>query len=266
MSELRSSYRRARGRSGLERVSLGGLWLVALAAIAGCAVDDRTLLRGPAPSAGAGGSAGSISTLPEGGDDGADEPALPRCNYFGTEVEPGCETLVKNPGFTSNVASWVAEPVGMTEGWQNSDANDNHDSGSLIVMNLNYKIDQEAIGGSNGGAARQCVPVSPLTTYDLAADIFIPAGQGMGFEGDYTSIATLSVFYYEDADCAGRSLSNFSSPSVSKTDEWVRVEGSTVAPKESRSMAVRLATLKPFRQIMFAAYFDNILVKERAAP
>ncbi len=47
-----------------------------------------------------------------------------------------------------------AEPVGMTEGWQNADANDNHDSGSLIVMNLNCKIDEEAIGGSNGGAAR----------------------------------------------------------------------------------------------------------------
>lgn len=191
---------------------------------------------------------------------------LPRCNYFGTEVEPGCETLVKNAGFTSNVASWVAEPVGMTEGWQNSDANDNHDSGSLIVMNLNYKIDEEAIGGSNGGAARQCVPVSPGTSYDLAADIYIPAGQGMGFEGDYTSIATLSVFYYEGADCAGRSLTNFNSPSVSKTDEWVHVEGSTVAPKESLSMAVRLATLKPFRQVMFAAYFDNIFVQERGAP
>ncbi len=88
----------------------------------------------------------------------------------------------------------------------------------------------------------------------------------MGFEGDCTSIAALSVFYYEGAECAGRSLSNFNSASVSKTDQWVHVEGSTVAPKESRSMAVRLATLKPFRQIMFAAYFDNIFVQERGTP
>jgi hypothetical protein len=265
MLQLLCSYRRDRARGGLERALLTGSGVLALAACVGCGVDERTLRAATSNNA-SGGSAGSVSTLPEGGNDGGNQPVLPRCNYFGTEVEPGCETLVKNAGFTSNVASWVAEPVGMTEGWQDSDANDNHGSGSLVVMNLNYKIDEEAIGGSNGGAARQCIPVSPSTTYDLAADIFIPAGQGMGFEGDYTSVATLSVFYYEGADCAGRSLTNFNSPGVSKTDEWVHVEGSTVAPKESRSMAVRLATLKPFRQIMFAAYFDNVFVQERSAP
>jgi hypothetical protein len=185
---------------------------------------------------------------------------------LGTFVEPGCETLVKNPGFSSNVASWSAEPVGMTEGWQNSDATDDPDSGSLAIMNLNYKTEPEASLGSNGGAARQCIPVSPLSVYDLAADVFIPMGQGMGFEGQYTSMATLSVFYYEGAECAGRSLTNFTSSPVSQTDQWVHIEGSTIAPKESVSMAVRLATLKPFRQIMFSVYFDNVFVQERVAP
>lgn len=178
----------------------------------------------------------------------------------------GCETLVKNPGFASNVASWTAEPQAISEGWLNMDATDDPHSGSMVVMNLNYKVDVEAKNGTNGGAARQCLPVTSGTSYDLAVDVFIPMGQGAGFEGQYTSVATLSVFYYEGADCAGRTISNFTSAPVATTDEWVHVEGSTTAPKESLSMAVRLATLKPFRQVMFEAHFDNVFVKERSAP
>lgn len=235
----------------------------------GCGVDDRTLL-GEGASAGGANVAGASGTsgTPTAGDAGfEDQPALPRCVYLGTSVESGCETLVKNAGFGSNVASWVAEPVGITEGWFDADASDARNSGSMIVMNLNYKIDPEAANGTNGGGARQCVSISAGTAYELAADIFIPAGQGAGYQGvSYTSQATLSVFYYEGADCSGRTLSNFTSTAVDRIDEWVHVEGRTTAPKESNSMAVRLATLKPFRQIMFEAHFDNVLVRENPAP
>ena len=222
----------------------------------GCSVDERTLLTragidGAGGSGSAAGATGNPSLLPQAGVE--DPPApLPRCIYSSTTAEPGCETLVKNPGFT--------------KGWLNVDASDDPHSGSLEVMNLNYKEDVEAIGGTNGGGARQCVPVTAGTAYDLTADVFIPKGQGAGFEGDYVSVATLSVFYYEGADCGGRTLSNFTSTPVDQTDEWVHVEGSTTAPKESASMAVRLATLKPFRQLMFKAHFDNVLVREHAAP
>jgi len=264
MLQSLSSYRGDHARTGLWRNALcTGLGLCTLL-VSACGVDERTLLTSDAAS-GAGGASGSPSVPAEGGDDERPAP-LPRCVYLGASVEAGCETMISNPGFAKNVAGWSAEPVGMSEGWQNADATDDPESGSLAIMNLNYKTDQEALGGSNGGAARQCVPVTPGTTYGLAADVFIPSGQGMGFEGDYTSVATLSVFYYEGAECSGRSLSNFTSKAVSKTDEWVHIEGSTPAPKESQAMAVRLATLKPFRQIMFVAYFDNVFVREYSAP
>lgn len=229
-----------------------------------CGVDDRTLRTEGAAASGSAGAAGNPAF---GGAAGMPEPEpLPRCTYVANDVDAGCETLVKNPGFERNVASWSAEPVAVTEGWSNSDASDDPKSGSLVVMNLNYSSDESAKDGTNGGGARQCITVTSGRTYDMAADIFIPMGQGAGFEGNYVSIATLGVFFYEDATCSGRTQKNFNLDLVEQTDEWVHVVGSTIAPKESQSMAVRLATLKPFRQVMFEARFDNVFVQERATP
>jgi len=249
------------GRSAPARVLLVSLVMTASA----CGVDDRTLLTsgalgssGGAPADGAGGRFG----VPSNSDAGSNEQPLPVCVYLGDAVAAGCETIVRNPGFTSNIASWSAEPVGISEGWLDADASDNHHSGSLVVLNLNYKTDESAKDGINGGAARQCVSVTAGTTYDLAADVFVPMGQGAGFEGSYTGVATLSVFYYTDAACEGRTLSNYTSMPVMQTDTWVHVTGSTTAPKESQSMVVRLATLKPFRQVQFEAHFDNVFVRE----
>jgi hypothetical protein len=252
-----------------ERAALSIVYLSALLLVAGCGVDDRTLRAGAASGAGSGlaGSNGTADDPAAGASGASDELVLPRCFYLGSAVESGCETLVENAGFGSNAASWAAEPVGISEGWLKADAINDPTSGSLIVMNLNYKADKEAENGTNGGGARQCVPVSAGQIYDLAADVFIPMGQGAGFEDvQYTSVATLSVFYYGAPNCVEATLSNFTSTPVDKTGEWVHIEGSTLAPKESQSMAVRLATLKPFRQIMFEAHFDNVFVRERSAP
>jgi len=164
------------------------------------------------------------------------------------------------------VAGWTAEDVGLSEGWLNVDANGDRGSGSLVVTNLNFKSDDSAKGGTAGGGARQCISVISGMTYDLAADIFIPSGQGMGFQGDYTSVAALSVFFYPDAACALQTEGNFTSDAVQDNNEWVHVEGSTTAPKDAQAMAVRLATLKPFRQYTFEAHFDNVFVREHSTP
>jgi hypothetical protein len=251
---------------GPTRSRARALGIAYLLACAGCAVDDRTLAAGEA-AAGSSASGGSTADPIHAGVGGEMEmEPLPRCLYLGTELEADCETLVKNPGFSKNIANWNAEPVGISEEWSRSDASDDANSGAIAVLNLNYSIDENAKNGTNGGGSRQCIPISSGKTYDLGADIFIPAGQGMGFEGVYISVAALSLFFYSEPDCGGRTQSNFTSTPIDQTDEWVHVEGSALAPKESQSMAVRLATLKPFRQNMFVAHFDNIFVRERSAP
>jgi hypothetical protein len=240
---------------------------LALVLCAGCSVDDRALLTTEANAAPAGaGGRPTVVDLDTGGTAGeageTGRAALPRCYYAGKTVEAGCETLVNNPGFASNVAGWVAEDVGITEGWLNVDASANPDSGSLVVTNTNFKDDDTAIGGTAPGGARQCLRITGGMSFDLAADIFIPDGQGMGFMGSYTSVAALSLFFYPDTACAEMTEGNFTSPAVQKSNSWVHVEGSVQTPKDTQSMAVRLATQKPFRQYTFEAHFDNVLLRQ----
>jgi hypothetical protein len=238
--------------------------------VVGCSVDERTLITGHVPlgmSGDGSSSAGGPSGQPEGGAAGdSGEVPLPRCNYAGGTLETGCESLVQNAGFAANVAGWTAEDLGVMEGWHDTDASETTGSGSLVVMNLNFKKEKEAQAGIAGGGARQCIPASSGKVYDLAADVFVPMGQGAGFEGEYMSAAGLSVFFYSEPGCASQTLSNFTSEQVSTPETWVHLEGSTKAPLETKSMAVRLATLKPFRQYTFEARFDNVFVRERAAP
>ncbi len=237
-------------------------WLL-LVIVAGCSVDDRALTADDAT--GGLGSAGSGASGLGAGDAGAaGEATFPLCDYSGSAGDPGCETLVQNPGFATNLAGWVAEDVGVMEGWQPQDANDDPASGSLAVFNSNYSDEEAAKAGTAGGGARQCIVLNGGSTLDLAADVFIPKGQGAGYMGNtYVSVATLSVFFYSDAGCASQNSSNFTSHPVQTEDEWVHVEESTRLPQGAHSMAVRLATLKPFRQITFQALFDNVFVRER---
>jgi hypothetical protein len=235
---------------------------------AACSVDNRTLL-GSATSGDFNADGGmSFVNDPGHGSDAASggeggEVVLPRCRYSGA-VEAGCDTLVDNPGFAMNVAGWTAEPVGMLEAWASDDANGDKASGSLLVTNFNYSDEASAKDGTAGGGARQCLAVTGGRRYDLTADIFVQKGQGDGLDGGtFSSVATLSVFFYQAADCQGPTHGNFTSAPVDTTNEWVHVEGSAQAPKDGKSMAVRLATLKPFPQYKFQAEFDNVFVRQR---
>ena len=251
-------------RSAGRRQSYAALKRVVLVlACAGCAVDERTLLTSGAVSgsgsAGNGSSNGGQSS--EGGSAG--EAPLPRCNYLGTALEDGCETLVTNPGFSLNVAGWTAENVGILEGWVAVDASQSDGSGALVVTNSNYSAEDAAKLGVATGAARQCVAIVSGRAYGVAADVFIPKDQGEGHEQSYISSAALSLFFYPLADCAGQTVGSFTSDAVQVAGEWQHLEGLPNVPKEALSMAVRLATLKPFPQYKFEAYYDNVLVKER---
>lgn len=238
------------------------VWL-ALLVVAACSVDDRTLV--PDDALGGLGAAGNGAAglgAGDGGDGG--EVSFPLCDYSGSAGDPGCETLVENPGFATNAAGWVAEPVGVMEDWRSEDANQSPVSGSLAVVNKNYSEEEDAKAGTAGGGARQCITLHDGTLLDLAADVFIPKDQGAGFMGNtYVSTATLSVFFYGEAGCVGQNSSNFTSHPVQTEDEWIHVAETTRLPRGAHSMAVRLATLKPFRQFSFQAQFDNIYVRER---
>jgi hypothetical protein len=248
-----------------------GIAGLALLTCASCTLDQRTLQTGDTVDGTGAASGQSAIGTPNGSGGAAGEATIPTCYFSGSTTAAGCETLVDNPGFTKNVAGWTAEDLSISEGWVDEDAAKASGSGSIVVTNTNYSNDDAAKGGTAPGGARQCIPIESNAIYEFAADIYIPAGQGAGFQGvgfpgNYVSFADLSAFFYPDTACAQQSEGkNFSSDAVQVADEWVHVAGSATSPKDAQSMAVRLATGKPFPQYTFEAQFDNILVRKSGA-
>jgi hypothetical protein len=235
----------------------------------GCSVDERTLSLGAGSTTGTGaspGAAGAALDPLQGMDEMPPAPELPICVYS-SEVSPGCETLVKNPGFEKAIVPWKAED-GLLSAWATDDATASDHSGSIRVLNF---LHGEAEGVAPG-AAVQCIPAVAGRAYDVAGDLFIPDGQGDGLkkgEGHsenappYVGNAGFSVFFFRLPGCKEESIGNADSPLTDQVGTWVHATGTGIAPEQAKSLAIRLNTLMPFREFKFEARFDNILVRER---
>jgi hypothetical protein len=243
------------------------LGLPALALIldlVGCALDDRTLLE-QEPTAGTGGSAGSAGTGNPGGTGASagetDSGPEIHCVYVaGEEPEPGCESLVDNPGFHADFEGWEAVDPAVRLGWTDGDSMDNEQSGSIAVNNTLYGMG----AGTASGGARQCLEARGGAAYALAADVIIPSTQDFESEGGLANAkAAVSIFFYKEPNCGGQTIGNFTTTYVESPDTWTLVRGDTTAPPAAVSMAVRLIAMKSFEQITLKALFDNVLVRER---
>jgi len=243
------------GRVALKGLPVGVVLALA-AASTSCSVDDRQLR--------AGGSAGSVSSAgtpglggEAGQSDGNPPVALPVCDYS-AGVDPGCETLVSNPGFARDTAGWKAEDTTVAMSWKTDNATETAQSGSLSVLNSLYG----AADGIASRAAAQCLSTSYGRTYDFALDMFIPEGQGEGLDGgSYQASAGLSVIFYSSKHCDEFTLASATSDLLEADGSWAHREGHAVAPQGAQSMLVRLVTFKNFQEFNFEAYFDNVLVK-----
>jgi hypothetical protein len=244
--------------------TLGLPTLALVLGLGGCAIDDRTLLE-QEPTAGTGGSAGSAGTGNPGGAGGsAGEPdAGPEihCVYLlGEEPEPGCESLVDNPGFHADFAGWEAVDPAVRLGWTDVNPMDSEQSGSIAVNNTLYGMG----AGTASGGARQCLEARGSAVYALAADVIIPSMQDFEWEGGLANAkAAVSIFFYKEPNCGGQTIGNFTTDYAENADEWIWLRGTTTAPPATVSMAVRLIAMKPFEQITLKALFDNVLVRER---
>ncbi len=251
-----------RGPSQTSIVSRFGEWRTALLLAAAfaqsaCALDDRELSRdavggggtGSAPSLG--GTAGG-SNAPV----GWNAPAPPACVYHGDEVEPGCETLVDNPGFDESVDGWPGQIPSVVVGWNELDAADRAESGSIKVDSTLFSEDAEGVVILG---AVQCVPAVGGGVYDVRADAFIPPQEAEGAAG-------LTILFYKNAKCdagvAGTDLS-FTTPLVTDVDRWTEVSGRFIVPPEVTSMQVELVVGKHFAPRSFNALFDNVLVQAK---
>jgi hypothetical protein len=231
------------------------LWLLPLHA---CALDSRDLLATQQSSAGSGvggsaNAAGASASTP-----GWDSPPPPDCVYVGRAVDPGCETLVTNPGFDQSADGWPPETLSVLVGWNEQDATASPASGSIAVDSTLYSTDVTTEGQVILGAL-QCVGATPGKVYDVRADVFIPEQNDEGRAG-------LSVLFYKTTNCnaglAGTDLS-FTSELLSAVGVWTPVSGRFVVPADVGSMEVELVVGKQFAPRSFKALFDNVLVQAK---
>jgi hypothetical protein len=230
--------------------------------LAGCAVDDRTLLEGDA-SAGAGATGGSGTGGAGGTRTEEDATPPPRCIYPADESKPECQTLVQNAGFHADSSHWQKEYDSIFLSWNDEDAAENAASGSITVINTLSGLD---IGFTVAGA-RQCLPATPGTRYIVGADVLIASDEPQYLKDAAPPAkdkpkAGMSILFYKNADCQFRSHDDsFTTSLVDVQDAWTPIGGSKVVPDEVTSMAVRLIVMKPFRQISMTVDFDNVLVR-----
>lgn len=240
--------------------------LLLASSLTACTLDVRTLSSGEGGSTGDGGTAGTQSFGNRSGSGSAPAVDVPVCSY--PTAEPGCDSMIDNAGFVDSIDPWRAEPLAIKARWSKDDANGSEDSGSLIVINTMH--------GSNlgiaPGAAMHCLPASPGEVFGMAADIFIPEGQGDGLEATkelpgppFLSQAGLGLLFWPTPDCSATAATqgSFQTKLVEEAGVWHHVEGSAIAPVTAGSVSVRTLTVKPFRQFAFEARFDNVLLQRK---
>jgi hypothetical protein len=180
----------------------------------------------------------------------------PECPDLDRNGKGDCqETIVTNPAFNADAASWVHETE-VAQMWNTEDARDVSASGSLDVTNESYHPESSGTGMAGSG---QCVPVTAGKDYRATAELFIETNQG-----DNVS-AGLSVVFYASTDCGGNPLFGPSNLAFG-TGVWLPVDMTVGAPAgatPARSAKVRLVSVKPFRLQRFKARFDNVLFKEK---
>jgi hypothetical protein len=192
------------------------------------------------------------------------EVDVPVCTYSEGEVSSGCESLAENPGFAKDAAGWLEEPYSIKLAWDELDADGTEGSGSLLVTNTMPGYTD----GIAPGGGMQCLKATPGATYLMAADVFIPEGQGKSAvegEGPFEGQAGLSLLFWQGQDCvdSNPTLANAQSNLIKEPGKWQHVEGAAIAPEGIGSLSIRVLTIKSFKELRFQARFDNVLLQSQ---
>jgi hypothetical protein len=169
-------------------------------------------------------------------------------------VDDCTETLVQNSRFDSAASDWSPEPA-LTQAWDAKNATGKPGSGSLMLSNT---VVEDAAGLVMIGS-RQCIPVTPTTSYDFAARVMLDAGETAGQAG-------LNVYLYDDAECKGNLVPSGAGDTSflgGAAGAWSVVHGTLWVPGGVHSLHVRLVTNKPFSKPSFTAFIDDVLVARR---
>jgi len=163
----------------------------------------------PATSAGSAGQAGSVFNGP--------------CGDLNHDLIDDCsETLVQNSRFDTSASNWDAEP-GLTVTWNVGDASGKASSGSLRLNHTG--------GAGTMIGARQCIPATEDTNYDVAARVMLSAGQGQG---------GVNVYLFDDDACQGNIVTGNTPIEGGESGKWTDLFGTLWVRGGVHSMYVAL--------------------------
>jgi hypothetical protein len=240
--------------------------------IAGCAVDDRMLLRGNSTGGSfgdgatseTGGQATASGGAATGGRSGSGGKGTGGATSGGTvgtgggaEEDAGCtegcpNNLLLNPDFDADVSNWMAEDQ-VTIAWDPTNASLRTSSGSISIRNERVAdVDNMTAAG-----AMQCVPVEGQKTYDIEAFVMPRVIDG-------TASGHINVQFYAADDCSGPPLpGGRTTASANRVGDWENDRGEPVASPDAHSMAFRLTAHKPLRDDPVEVVFDRVIVRAR---
>jgi hypothetical protein len=167
------------------------------------------------------------------------------CGDLNHDLIDDCsQTLVQNSRFDTTISSWDAEPS-LTATWNASNASNKPGSGSLSLVH----------NGPSGTmiGARQCIPVSADTTYDIAARVMLASGEPGG-------TGAVNVYLFDDAACQGNIVTGKTPIEGGEAGKWLELLGSLWVPGSAHSMYVRLVANKPINQPSLTVLIDDVLV------
>lgn len=175
------------------------------------------------------------------------------CGDLNQDLVDDCQqTLVLNSRFDSAASDWDLEPS-TTRAWDASNASGKAGSGSLQVSNV-QPVEQAA--GATLAGSRQCIPVTPMTNYDFAANVMIASGQAAGQAG-------LNAWLFDDDACVGNLVTGSMPIAGGEAGKWTAIKGKLWIPGGVHSMYVRLVAIKPFTQASLNVFIDDVLVAKR---
>lgn len=199
-----------------------------------------------AASGGISGTAGaSAGTTGEGGG-----PSPFACGDIDQNKIDDCtETKVQNSRFDADVSAW-SPSAQLQSTWDSRDARGKAGSGSMLISNV-------APGAAGAGlvmsAAEQCVSVTGVLGFVVAARVFIPAGQGAG-EG------AINLWIFGGEACNGNFVSAVTPSSTTEVGSWQALTKRVMLPPGARSVLVRLGASKPQAQPKLDVLYDDVLL------
>ncbi|HTQ07780.1 MAG TPA: hypothetical protein VMI54_28190 [Polyangiaceae bacterium] len=189
---------------------------------------------------GSGGSGGSAGMAITGG---------PCPDLDGDGVLDCEQSLADNPSFDTDVSGWLSEPNVLLS-WSSDDALGHDFSGSLNLLS-SLEVDQD---GSVMVGAYQCIAVTSSVEYRFIVQASI-------VEADMDSSAAFQLLPYDGPDCTGNVIETVTAATVQGSD-WNVIDKKYLTPGMTKSISMRLVSIKPFRKPMLSVRFDNVLVRQ----